>query len=310
MPPPDKPWRPFVVLTAATPRVAGRALRSVLEESGYAVLDAESGHQALELARLERPDAVLVDMSVADLPALEICRRLSGDPAFNPSTPIILLTAHGSARTERLEAYASGAWDLCSHPIDGPALLLKLQTYMRARHAAERLLQGSLLDEETGLYNERGARRRAGELAADARRRREPLACMALLPVVAGASGDLDLRTLQIIATTITRHVRSSDIVSRIGANEFGVLAPATDAGGAARLIERLRAAFGAPPPDDVGARPLITLRASYRVSSDFESMEPVDMLLQALAELAGPTLTLEPGGLARFIPPSHPDRR
>jgi diguanylate cyclase (GGDEF)-like protein len=282
----------------------------VLEESGYAVLDAESGHQALELAHAERPDAVLVDMSVADMSALEICRRLSGDPEFNPSTPIILLTAHGSARSERLEAYASGAWDLCSHPIDGPALLLKLQIYMRARHSAERLLQGVFIDEDTGLYNERGVRRRAEEMAGDARRRREPLACIALTAVVAGAVGDLDSRALQMIATTITRHVRTSDVVSRIGANEFGVLAPTTDATGAARLIERLRVAFGAPQPDDVATRPQITVRASHRASSDFDAMQPMAMLLQAQAELSGPTLTLQSGGFGRLHPPSTSDRR
>jgi PleD family two-component response regulator len=301
MRPPDKSWRPFVVLTAAERKLPQRALHSVLEESGYAVLGADTGRQALELAHASKPDAVLLDTGLSDISAVEVCRRLSGDPDFSATTPIILLTSHGTSRRDRLDAYASGAWDLCSHPLDGTALLLKLQIYLRARQAGERLRDGSLIDETTGLYNMTGLERRAGELVADARRRQEPLACIAIVATREGGRESADIDAEQYVAGVCAKQARGSDVIGRMAVNEFGLLAPATAEAGAVRIIQRLRDAFAASVPSDQ-VRRTVTIRASYRAASDFtnEASGPIDMLLEARRELAPPR-PRDGGGLGRI---------
>ena len=50
----------------------------------------ESGRRALELARRTNPDALLLDDSLPDIGAVDVCRALRDDPLFNRATPIFI----------------------------------------------------------------------------------------------------------------------------------------------------------------------------------------------------------------------------
>ena len=63
-----------------------------LERSGYTVLRAHDGEEALRLAREEQPDLGVLDVMMPKLDGFEVTRRLRADAATS-STPIILLTA-------------------------------------------------------------------------------------------------------------------------------------------------------------------------------------------------------------------------
>jgi PleD family two-component response regulator len=289
MRPDEKPWHQFLILTASDSELGERALHSVLEGSGFAVRGADSGSTVLQLARTLAPDAVILNSRLSDMSGEEVCSRLSGDAAFSANTPIFLLSAHGSTRAERLQAYAAGAWEICSMPLDGAALLLKLQTFLRARRVADRLRDEGLLDAETGLYNLWGLRRRASELGADASRRHEPLAFIAFTPLLEGPlAGGLGAQLIEQVAESCRRHVRRSDALGRLSATEFGLIAPCTSARGAAQLIERLQAAIAHESAADARALPTIRLRAAFSSIANVadSSIEPVEMLRRTATSL------------------------
>ena len=62
-----------------------------LAAHGYTILTAASGELALEIARDQHPDLILLDIVMPGLDGLEVCRRLKADQSL-PFTPIIMLT--------------------------------------------------------------------------------------------------------------------------------------------------------------------------------------------------------------------------
>jgi len=71
------------------------ALEEVLQEFGYAVTVASTGHGALESMQAHRPDLVLLDLTLPDVDGLDLTRQVRGDPRWN-AVPII---ARGSTTT-------------------------------------------------------------------------------------------------------------------------------------------------------------------------------------------------------------------
>lgn len=103
-----------------------------LGRSGYEVLIAVDGQQALFAVETNRPDLILMDMSLPVLSGWEATRRLKGSPETS-AIPIIALTAHAMA-SDREEALASGCDDYDTKPVELPRLLEKIrQLLSRAR---------------------------------------------------------------------------------------------------------------------------------------------------------------------------------
>lgn len=93
-----------------------RALvRATLEGSGYEIVEARDGDEAVELARRLRPDLILLHAMMPGRSRLEVLRDLRADPAL-VSTRVVLLTARVQA-SDREEAAASGADRLLAKPL-------------------------------------------------------------------------------------------------------------------------------------------------------------------------------------------------
>ena len=289
----EKTAPPPLVLIANDQEWSARSLESILGQQGYAVVRAHTGRQAIDLAWRTRPDAILIDSGMPDIAGLEVCRLLRRDARFSPSTPIIVTTSGPSARNERLEAYRAGAWEYCTEPIDTDALLLKLENFIASKRELDQCHDDSLLDRETGLYNVRGLTRRAQEIGADASRRQAPLACVA---VSAAPNAGADQSTMSEDAHRMAEHLgsifrrtaRVSDVVGHLGRSEFGIIAPATAANGAVRLVERIQAMVEAEPiTTQEGDKPL-HIRAGYAAVPNFaeSSVDAVELLLRAATAL------------------------
>ncbi len=83
-------------------------LHDALDESGYTVLVANSGDQALQRAGQARPDIVLLDAMMPGMDGFEVARRLKADPATT-TIPIIFMT--GLTETEHWwPAWKPAAW--------------------------------------------------------------------------------------------------------------------------------------------------------------------------------------------------------
>ena len=292
MPAPDTSTRPPLVLIANDQEWAARSLDSLLGPKGFAVVRASSGYQAIEMARTTRPDAVIVDAQLQDIGGLEVCRILRHDPQFSGATPIIVISHSPGGRTERLDAFAAGAWDFCTQPLDGEALLLKLATFVRGKREGDSLREESLLDEATGLYNMRGLARRAEEIGAEATRLGHALTCVAFAaaPDISQETGS-DRETRRIaehVGLVCRQQGRLSDAIGRLGQNEFGVLAPSTNERGALLMVKRLRTALEAGPAVVVGTRKALKVSIGYRTVSDFSraKADAMEMLLDATNDL------------------------
>jgi CheY-like chemotaxis protein len=96
-----------------------------LERAGFAVVCATDGRAGVEKASTERPDLVLMDMSLPDMDGWEATRRIKGDPETS-GIPIIALTAHAMA-SDRERALEAGCDDYDTKPVDFTRLLVKIQ---------------------------------------------------------------------------------------------------------------------------------------------------------------------------------------
>jgi CheY-like chemotaxis protein len=95
-----------------------------LLRNGHEVLLAVDGQQAIEVARAEQPDVVLMDLSLPVIDGWEATRRLRADPA-TAGLRIIALTSHAMAG-DRERALAAGCDDYDTKPLDLPRLLGKI----------------------------------------------------------------------------------------------------------------------------------------------------------------------------------------
>jgi PleD family two-component response regulator len=288
----EKAGKPPLILIANEQEWSARSLETILGPSGFAVLRAYTGKQAIDLARSAHPDIVLIDARMPDMDGLEVCQTLREDARFSPSTPIIVTSAGPAARAQRLAALRAGAWDYFTQPLDGEVLLLKLWTYSRAKQSADSMRDENLIDGTTGLYNIRGLARRAREIGAEAFRRRDPLACVAFAPSIGEESTpdpeDLALRMAMHLGDVCRVSGRVSDAIGRIGLAEYAIIAPGTDGEAAVRMIERLRTSIAKAPFSNLGATQVMDIRAGYCAVENFStvSIDAVEMLFRATTAL------------------------
>ena len=109
-------------------------LRVTLEIIDYQILFAESGHEALTLAKTEHPNVILLDIMMpnSEIDGLEVCRQLKADVA-TADINIILLSAKG--QREDIEAgLAAGADDYVTKPFSPVALIQKLEKKYQTVH--------------------------------------------------------------------------------------------------------------------------------------------------------------------------------
>ena len=95
-----------------------------LAKRGFDVVVALDGSSGAIAAATERPDLILMDLSLPDMDGCEVTRLVRAQPA-TASIPIIALTAH-AMDTDRLRALAAGCTDYDTKPVDLARLLAKI----------------------------------------------------------------------------------------------------------------------------------------------------------------------------------------
>src|SRR5512135_2081243 len=102
-----------------------------LQRNGYDVVIALDGEAGVTLATTERPDLILMDMSLPVLDGWEATRRLKGLPE-TALIPVIALTARVMAG-DRDKALEAGCDDYDAKPVDFERLLGKMQALLKKR---------------------------------------------------------------------------------------------------------------------------------------------------------------------------------
>jgi CheY-like chemotaxis protein len=101
-----------------------------LVRGGYEVIIAEDGARGVAIARSDKPDLILMDMSLPVIDGWEATRQIKATPGIS-GIPIIALTAHAMAG-DRDRALASGCDDYDTKPIELQRLLRKMETLLTA----------------------------------------------------------------------------------------------------------------------------------------------------------------------------------
>lgn len=108
-----------------------RDLMVQLLEDDYEVVIASDGAAGVELASRERPDLILMDLSLPVLDGWEATRRIKSLPGME-DVPVIALTAHAMPGDEE-KALAAGCDDYLTKPIDEELLFTKLEEFLGAK---------------------------------------------------------------------------------------------------------------------------------------------------------------------------------
>ena len=269
--------RPHLALIACGDDWMSRALESVFQQHGYVVANTRSGAQAMELARLANHDPIVLDESLTDVRALDVCRAIRDGTQFDHSIPVILTSPTPVDPRARMVGLIAGAWEYCSHPIDLEPVFVKLETFLRGRGELVLARSEDFVNSTTGLYTSFGLRQLAGKLGARALRKHEPFACVAVAAQVhdrevgssmlwkESAAGFAD------VAHVFREQSRQSDVVGHVGDSRFAILAPDTDAAGARLLVARLQRELDkASKNKSIGGD--VRLRAGYSAVSDLAS--------------------------------------
>ena len=96
---------------------------------GYEVILAVDGAEGVAAAKRERPDLILMDMSLPVMNGWDATRALKDDPATR-GIPVIALTAHAMS-SDQARAMAAGCDDFDTKPIELERLLQKIETLLR-----------------------------------------------------------------------------------------------------------------------------------------------------------------------------------
>lgn len=104
------------------------AIVMTLESSGYTVVAAESGIEALNLFEAQEPAIVLLDISMPDMNGYEVCRQIRAHPKLG-KVPVIMFSANDDAM-EKLAGFNAGADDYLVKPTRAEELLTRVETIL------------------------------------------------------------------------------------------------------------------------------------------------------------------------------------
>jgi diguanylate cyclase (GGDEF)-like protein len=257
------------ILIAEDDAISRVLLQALLRDCGHEVIATTNGLEAM--AALEKDDApplAIIDWVMPGLNGTEICRKLSGNHDANRIYTILLTSK--SRKIEIVEGLDSGADDYLVKPFDPEELKARIKVGMRIielqkkltervkeleqviverDRAEEALRQLALSDELTGLYNRRGFFTFAEHfLKLAVRTQQDSLlyyvdmdGLKQINDTLGHAEGSLAIKG---VADVLRKTFRHTDIIARIGGDEFVILATATGLNDKNAILERLKGNF------------------------------------------------------------------
>jgi CheY-like chemotaxis protein len=102
--------------------------RTILEHVGYVVIEARDGEEGVSRARSERPDIILMDISIPKMDGWEATQRLKAD-GNTSAIPIIALTAH-ALEEDRLKAMRAGCDGYLAKPVEPRRVVEEVEKFI------------------------------------------------------------------------------------------------------------------------------------------------------------------------------------
>jgi CheY-like chemotaxis protein len=102
--------------------------RTILEHVGFIVIEARDGEEGVSRARSERPDIILMDISIPKMDGWEATQRLKAD-GETAAIPIIALTAH-ALEEDRLKAMRAGCDGYLAKPVEPRRVVEEVEKFI------------------------------------------------------------------------------------------------------------------------------------------------------------------------------------
>jgi len=220
----------YIVLVVDDEEPMRKLIETLLSQKGHQCAAASSGLEALEKIKENKFDAVVADIVMPEMDGLTLTRELS---KHDQSLPVMIMTGHADEYSAEA-AIALGAREFINKPFSITEFVIRFHKMMHDHSGEEALLALSLTDELTGLCN----RRRFFVLTEQClkvavRNKKRPLLLFIDMDDLKWINdqyghkeGDQALIGL---ANILKKTFRKSDIIARIGGDEFVVLLESTD---------------------------------------------------------------------------------
>lgn len=253
-------------------RVLGNLLRDMA-----AVSVAASGAEALSLAADRMFDVIILDVMLGDSDGFEVCRRIRAMPQHT-MTPVIFVTGLSDHDSEE-RGLRLGALDFITKPFAPAVVRARIGNYIALSRSQRALWEANseltrlaVIDSLTGLTNRRYLDSAAGTELRRADRQDQPITLMVLdldhFKTINDTHGHgVGDAVLVAIGQAWRGTLRSEDVLSRTGGEEFVALLPDTDAEQAQILADRLLAVTRrlSVPVDDTDLRVTVSIGMAVR---------------------------------------------
>jgi two-component system NtrC family sensor kinase len=130
-------------------------LRDILGESGFQVIEAGNGTEALERAAASQPQLVLLDVVMPDMDGFQVCRKMKANPSLK-DIPVIFISSIDET-SSKVKGFDAGGVDYIARPFEKEEVIARVRTHLSIRQ-----LQLSLKDARDELEDR--VRQRTSEL--------------------------------------------------------------------------------------------------------------------------------------------------
>src|SRR5690349_10201803 len=136
--------KPEIILNVNDNEPGRYATTRILSRAGFEVIEADSGKEALRLARSASPQVVVLDINLPDMNGIEVCRELKNDPQ-TAATMVLQMSATNIAVIDRVQALSAGADSFLIQPVEPEELEAVTRALLRL-HRSESELRRSLAE--------------------------------------------------------------------------------------------------------------------------------------------------------------------
>jgi len=239
-----------LVLVADDDGVTRAMVTAWLNRSGYDVLAARDGDEALDVATRGMPDLLLVDVTMPGIDGYDVCRAVQTSSPVPP--PVIFLTAHAQTNA-RVAGLDAGAVDYIVKPFAEAELVARVRAALRTKAVRDGFVEKATRDGLTGLLNRVEIDAQAEAAVRLAQRHSRRVSCLMvdldhfkqINDRHGHAAGDEVLREA---ARRIAAARRASDILGRYGGEEFMLILPETGSRDAITAADKIRRILSEQP--------------------------------------------------------------
>jgi diguanylate cyclase (GGDEF)-like protein len=260
---------------------------SSLLESQYAIVTTAESENALNIAMVEQPHLVLLDLMMEGIDGYQVIRELKQN-LETADIPIIIVTGSHDFRDETL-CLKLGAVDYITKPYNPEIVKARVHTHVEMKRQKDFLKTLSYQDGLTGIANRRYFDDALIREHRRCKRNGTPLSLLmididffkAYNDIYGHLTGD---DCLKLVVLTMQEQLsRSSDLLARYGGEEFICVLPDTDLEGAKVIAERMRSAILEQQiPHKKGVGGMITVSLGVVSGMPREGVDPRKFLISA----------------------------